>query len=227
MMTIKKIIGWGNLFLFDKIARWMRPILLNKIERQKLHNQDFTILSQNCIGSIMYHDLGQKFMSPTINMKFDANDWIKFLKGVNKYLNSSITFIDNPKVTYPTGYIGDCFVEFVHYHDKEEVIRKWEQRKERINWNNLFVLACDRGMTVDNIKSFAWLDVHKDARYLMFVCEETYCQLSQKELATGRYLLQNYFKDGSDARLLNFSSVLGHRYYNFVFDYVKFLNNYR
>lgn len=38
----------------------------NRKERQALKNHNFTILSQNCIGGL-YLDLGEKFLSPTIN----------------------------------------------------------------------------------------------------------------------------------------------------------------
>ena len=63
----------------DKLGRAVRRIIRNKIERRRLINTNFTIISQNCIGSIMYHDLGQKFLSPTINMLFEPSDFVKFL----------------------------------------------------------------------------------------------------------------------------------------------------
>ena len=29
--------------------------------------ENVTFISQNCIGGVIYHDMGQKFLSPTIN----------------------------------------------------------------------------------------------------------------------------------------------------------------
>ena len=36
--------------------------------RTKLKNKDFSIICSNCIGGIIYNRLGQKFLSPTINL---------------------------------------------------------------------------------------------------------------------------------------------------------------
>lgn len=32
--------------------------------RKRLKNHDFTILATNCIGTVIYHDLGLEFLSP-------------------------------------------------------------------------------------------------------------------------------------------------------------------
>lgn len=42
----------------DRIGRISRLMWRNRLERSHLKNNNFTILSQNCIGGIMYHDLG-------------------------------------------------------------------------------------------------------------------------------------------------------------------------
>ena len=41
---------------------------INKKYRSELKNKDFTIFSCNCTGGVLYHDLGMKFLSPTINL---------------------------------------------------------------------------------------------------------------------------------------------------------------
>ena len=217
---IKRILKY---LFFDKVGRELRPYYLNKVERRRLKNRNFTIISQNCIGSIMYHDLGQKFLSPTINMKFNPNDFVMFLSNIRYYLDAPISFLNDDRYPFPVGHIGDCFVEFVHFKTEDEVVSKWNERKERINWNNLFVIACDKGMTIENVKIFCRL--RWGGRFMMFVTENTYKQLNEEERASGVYVKQPFFKDGSDAKMLNFASVIGHRYYNLCFDYVDFLNN--
>ena len=44
-------------------------------------DSEFTIISSNCIGGVIYSDLHRKFLSPTINLFFSAKD---FLNGINK-----------------------------------------------------------------------------------------------------------------------------------------------
>lgn len=38
--------------------------------RHKLKNENFTIISNNCIAGVLYKDLNKKFNSPTINLYF-------------------------------------------------------------------------------------------------------------------------------------------------------------
>lgn len=49
-------------------------------DRRRLSNKNFTILSTNCIGGVMYHNLNLKFLSPTINLWISPHDYIKILK---------------------------------------------------------------------------------------------------------------------------------------------------
>ena len=97
--------------LSDKFGRISRKLWRNKYERSKLTNTDFTIFSQNCIGGIMYHDLGLQFRSPTVNMLFSPKDFIKFMEDIHWYLEQEIVFTSTDK-PYPTGKLGGgkhCF----------------------------------------------------------------------------------------------------------------------
>ncbi len=40
--------------------------IINKVNRKKLKNQDFTLVTSNCTGGILYHWLGLKFRSQFI-----------------------------------------------------------------------------------------------------------------------------------------------------------------
>ena len=42
-------------------------------------DSEFTIISSNCIGGVIYSDLHRKFLSPTINLFFSAKDFLKFV----------------------------------------------------------------------------------------------------------------------------------------------------
>ena len=41
-------------------------------------DRNVTILSMNCTGGILYHELGLPFLSPTINLYIQAEDFIRF-----------------------------------------------------------------------------------------------------------------------------------------------------
>lgn len=47
-----------------KISKYYRTILrlpLNLKNRKLLKNNEFTIISSNCVGGIIYHELGKQF----------------------------------------------------------------------------------------------------------------------------------------------------------------------
>lgn len=55
----------------------------------------------------------------------------------------------------------------------------------------------------------------------LLVCEDRWGSRS----AFVTQIQQPFFADGADARLLNFCSITGLRFYNKIIDYVKYLNN--
>ncbi|MBQ8837139.1 MAG: DUF1919 domain-containing protein [Clostridia bacterium] len=198
--------------LSDKIGRISRKLWRNKLERSQLQNCDFTIFSQNCIGGIMYHDLGLQFRSPTVNLLFTPSDFIKFMKDIKTYLGAPLRFEDR-NTNYPVAFLNNIEIRFLHYKTAEEANEKWEDRKARINWDNIFVICCDEGLSYDEILDFDSLPFeHK----IIFLSKE------MPEIKSGVYTKR--FSDKTDARLLNFADPLGKRYYQDYIDYVKWLN---
>ena len=61
--------------LESKIRRIKADRIAQSMKRD-LRVSDFTIISQNCIGGVFYHDMGLPFQSPTINLVFKAPDLI-------------------------------------------------------------------------------------------------------------------------------------------------------
>ena len=128
---------------------------LNKVIHNKLGDIQFTIFSNNCLGGVFYHDAGRKFTSPTINMAFDGEDFIKLCENPKHYFEwEQFDFFTWPGHDYPLARIDDIEARFVHYHSKEECIDKWKKRIERIIWDNIFVIATD----VDGMYQERWME---------------------------------------------------------------------
>lgn len=123
-------------------------VLINK-ERRKLKNRGFSIISQNCIGGVFYHDMKMKFLSPTINLFFKEPDFIKFVLNIEYYLNLDIEVYWNEE--YPVGKLGDIHIFFMHYNSCKEARDAWNKRKKRVNLNKLFIIATDRDGFNDNV----------------------------------------------------------------------------
>ena len=142
----------------NKIMEILRKSIRYNIKRKnrkKLNNSNFTIISNNCLGGVLSHELGQRFNSPTINLYFDSKDFLKFIKNMEYYLNYEWKDISSDKDTYPRAKIDDITLNLVHYKSFEEAQLQWNKRKARINYDNIFIIACQRdGWTKQQIEEF-------------------------------------------------------------------------
>ncbi len=111
--------------------------------RETLGDIPFTIFSNNCIGGVFYHDAGRRFTSPTVNLAMDGEEFIRFLEDPRKYVYGNMMFVDTDQVNYPVAMLEDIEVRFVHYRTPEECEQTWRRRAERIDWENLYIIATD------------------------------------------------------------------------------------
>lgn len=171
-----------------KVLKYWRVGLAN-YRKKKLKNRDFTIISNNCWGGMIYESYNLPKESPTVGLFFMAEDYIMLLSDLKGYINGVLTFIkpekskwkNAPQVSgdkrfgsYPVGILsnGKNTVEifFLHYHSEQEAKDKWERRCKRINWDRLLVKFNDQnGCTSKNIKDFMNLPY---TNKLFFTCKE-------------------------------------------------------
>lgn len=138
---------------FSVPARLEHKIYL-EIKRKKLKNKYPTIISSNCNGGIILHDMELKFNTPTINLWFTAGDFLKFVSDLDSYLTGKL-IETNGLAEYPVGRLNDIDIYFMHYKTFEEAEAKWEERKKRINKDNIFIMMTDQaGCTYEDIKAF-------------------------------------------------------------------------
>lgn len=124
---------------------------------QRLRQKSITILSMNCTGGILYHDLGLRFLSPTINLYMQAEDFIRFCCRLPYYLSlDHLRPCVDPAIlggrTYPVAWLGDLKLFLVHYASVEQAEAKWNERKTRIQWDHIVLLATDRDGMTDALK---------------------------------------------------------------------------
>lgn len=133
--------------------------------RRQLQNKNFTIISNNCWGGQVYQDLNIPYQTPFIGLYLIIPCYLKLLQNFGYYMKQEITFAESSKYEtinaerkmhrYPIGKLGDIELQMVHYKDEKEAKEKWERRKERINWNNLYVKLSERDQcTTENLREF-------------------------------------------------------------------------
>lgn len=90
-----------------------------KNQRRRLKNDNFSIISSNCIGGFIYHRLGKQFLSPTINLYFNQKEFLKFVKNLDYYLQFNLRFIKTD-LGHPVAELGDIKLFFLHYYSDDE-----------------------------------------------------------------------------------------------------------
>ena len=116
--------------------------------RMRLRNDNFTIITNTCIGGVMYSKLNKKFMSPTIHLWMHDEDFYKFIHNMDYYMSLPLKFTQVPDWNFPAAYCGDILLHFGHDNTTDEYAnRKWNERKNRINKDNLFIICSDRPNT--------------------------------------------------------------------------------
>ena len=146
--------------VFARVINKLRKVVYEKYYRQKtvadyrdrIANTDFSIICNNCFGGMLSHDLGLKFLSPTINLYFDAEDYIKFLENLSFYLNCEIIDGGGSGKGNVIGLLnGEIKLHAIHYDTFDELKDKWNERKMRVNYDNLFVIGAYRDNCTDDL----------------------------------------------------------------------------
>ena len=165
-----------------KVLKYWRVGLANWRKKQ-LKSTDFTIISNNCWGGMIYESYNLKKKSPTV-----AKDYVEFLSDLKGYISSELIFIkpeesrwkDMPQLAederfghYPVGVLsnGKNTIElfFLHYHSEQEAREKWQRRIKRINWDRMLVKFNDQnGCTEKEVDDFMKLSFKNK---LFFTCK--------------------------------------------------------
>lgn len=183
--------------------------------REALTNTTPTFLCPNCIGGLLFHDLGIQFQSPTVNLMMLQTDFAKFILNPDDYLTQELVFFKHPEHDFPCAYLKDITVHFTHYHTEEEAAQKWKERSARIKRDNLFVFLEERdGLTREDIVQLG--SIH--ARGLVVFTANAYPDIP--------YALQipKYASDGEVGNILAKSYWDDSREYEKYFDFVKWFN---
>lgn len=151
---------------------WWEPLkirhrrLAARVFRARVRNRDFTIISNDCFGGMIYEELGFRYHSPTVGLFLVPEDYMRFLRRLRWHCEQPLSFRDKSQHEaintwreqiqreYPIGVLSeDVEVQFLHYASQAEAEAKWARRVQRIDWGNLLVKTCWH----DEPRMAAWL----------------------------------------------------------------------
>lgn len=188
---------------------------INLSNREKLRNSNFSVISSNCNGALILHDLGLKFNSPTVNLFLYPKDFIKFVKNLKHYINLELEFIKKENIDYPVGKLDDIEIYFMHYETEKKARQKWNERKSRINYENIFIIMTDRdGCSYEDLVEF---DNLKYKNKIVFT------HIPYPEIKSSFYI-KGFENESQIGHIYEFKNeTTGKKYYD-DFDYVKWFN---
>lgn len=202
-----------------KIVRLIRECvrrLYNKIIAKRLKNKDFSLIASNCNGAVLLHDLGLKYNSPFVDLRMIPDEFIRFLSDIHHYLSCELIFIEEPDISYPIGLLDDVRLYFQHYPTKELAKEKWEERVQRINFDNLFVMFTDRdGCTYENLCEF---------EALPYKNKVVFTHKPYPEFPSACYI-RGWESNGAVGVCFEYRSLYSIKKYYDDFDYIRWFNN--
>lgn len=133
--------------------------------KTQLLNKDVSLICNNCVGGHIYHDLGLKFLSPTINLAIPGDEFVNFSLNLEMYLKQGELKFGGFSDGHPMGVLlvkglPDIHLNFRHDFDFEKAKAKWIERSRRVNYRKLYFLLI---RTFHDSKSFPWLDLEKES----------------------------------------------------------------
>ena len=199
--------------ILEKFRQW-EWTRYKKRKCSRIKNKEFTIIASNCGGTFIYYDMGLRYLTPTVNLSMGMDDFVKFAGNLKWYLEQE--FIElKEESRYPIGQLGDIKIYFVHYGTFEEGVAKWEERKKRIRWDNLFIMGTDKdGCTYETIRKFD---------NLPYKNKVIFTHVRYPEFSSACYI--KGFEDREELGVItSFKKQFLKRRYLDDFNYVKFLN---
>ena len=217
------LVKYGFIFINDRIKAWfeklrskIRLVFIDMPNRKRLSNKNASIISINCNGGTICHDLGLRFNSQFVNLWLYPKDFIKYCSNFDYYNNQKLKFIKEEGIDYPVGLVDDIRIYFMHYLSERHAKEKWEQRKKRIDKNNLFFMMTDQeDCTIEDIKNFD---------NLPFKNKVIFTHLPMNDIKSSFYI-KGFEKDRSVGKLNGWTGKFSIKKYYDQFDYVGWLNN--
>lgn len=187
----------------------------NKLKsKHRIKNKNFSLFCGNCMGGIIYHQLGLPFLSPTVNLRILQKDFYKMVLNLDDYLDSDFERVEAMEDGIPAGRLKDIIVTFTHYRTFEEGVSAWKRRCKKVNFDNLWIIATDRdGVTEKDIAALRNIPCRGLVVFTANKYNYPYC-----------FQLKQFENEGQVGNILK-QTLFGKRYFEQYFDYIGWLNS--
>ncbi len=179
-----------------------------------------SIITSSCIGGLISHNLGLPFCSPTVNLWMDNRDFVKFACDLKHYLSLELSFLPPeekeqtfPEGDFPIAKLDDLTVYCNHYHSDDEAKAAWNRRKERVDYENLYLICDDNRLSDEEITALQQIPCK---RMVLFTAKP-------RPQIPNSFWMKKYEKLGY-LENYNVRGLNGFREFERVFNYARWLN---
>ena len=132
-----------------KASKFCRIYIRNQLEKKRLKRESFSLISNTCLAGVIYHDMGHRFQSPTINLYIRPCEFVRFCAEIKRYLDEELVEVKAetsvaPLPDYPVALLGDITLYCKHDVDFAAAKKAWDRRKKRIDWEHVMFMMTDR-----------------------------------------------------------------------------------
>ncbi|MDO5746526.1 MAG: DUF1919 domain-containing protein [Actinomycetaceae bacterium] len=198
----------------------LRQRIIRK-QREQLRITQASIVSNNCTGAMVAHDLGLQFRTPFVDLWIPYSHYIRLLGNLRHYLlEVPLEEYETDEVSYPVGLIDDITIYFQHYPTFTQAYDSWMRRCQRIDWDDLYVLfVCSNQGHLNELLAFDKLPFKNKIALCPPVSDDYQLPSSARPLHS-----ISLDSQGNLPTLTDYSGICGRRYYD-AFDFVSWLNN--
>lgn len=188
--------------------------------KRRLKNTNPTIIANDCFGTFVYHNLGLRFNSPTINLYFSKEDFIIFVQNLRGFLEAQLIEVHDETKKFPVGeleYNGKKIqINFMHYPTFEYAKMKWDDRKKRVDFSNIYIIQMiSSKITKKDILDFENLPYKNK----ILIANENLT--NSPNIIVHNILNKKNYKPGE---ILSYRTIFSKKRYMDKIDYVSFLN---
>ena len=87
---------------FRSAINKLQRLAINKQLKQRLTNHNMSVISANCVGAFILHDLNEPFNSPFVNLYLTPRDFIRYLQSMPHYQRQPLKSVSYTHLTLPT-----------------------------------------------------------------------------------------------------------------------------
>lgn len=163
MAVITRALAYGR-GRIQEIQKVKASLIRGRMQRRArpfLQGQEFSFITQNCVGIRFSQWAKDEYRSPTVNLWFKPGGFLDFVEQLPEYLAMDV--VEDPDESasrgFPVGRVGEVEVYFTHYPSFADARSQWHRRAARVRLDRVIVIMQERdGFDLSHLHRFEQLN---------------------------------------------------------------------